>query len=109
MCVSVPEWADRGGRPYDYLVCVNRAERPPRLLRRCIRGGVREIDFPGSAFRWPSADPDVPLDLQAALARVYDMGSYRDRIDYGAPCRPPLSEEDQAWADELVKQSASSG
>ena len=102
--VAVPEWRIRGGQPYDYLVCVNRAQGlrdwyelyPRRLRERLPRIGV------------PLAgdDPDVPLDVQAAIAQVYDAGSYLRRIDYGCPCRPPLCEEDQAWAHELLRQSS---
>lgn len=105
--VSVPEWAARNRGPYDYLVCVNRADRPRSrytMYRRRVRDRLPRIGIPLA-----EPDPDVPLDLQAALARVYEMGSYRDRIRYDAPCRPPLSDEDQAWANELVKQSAQSG
>jgi hypothetical protein len=45
----------------------------------------------------------VQLDLRAALQQAYDAGSYRDRIDYHHPCEPPLSAEDQAWADETIR------
>jgi len=48
-------------------------------------------------------DPDVPLDLQTGLARVYEAGAYDDQADYAKPCHPPLSGEDQAWAAELLR------
>jgi hypothetical protein len=105
--LSVPKWAARDRGPYDYLVCVNRADGSRgryTMYRRSVRDRLPRIGIPLA-----EPDPDVPLDLQAALARVYEMGSYRDRIDYGVPCRPPLSKEDQAWASELVKQSLSAG
>jgi hypothetical protein len=58
-------------------------------------------------FRVPLADddPDVPLDLQAVVTQAYQAGAYRNRIDYSRPCQPPLSEEDQAWANELIRGS----
>jgi hypothetical protein len=100
---AVPEWRIRGGQRYDYLVCVNRAQGlrdwydlyPRRLRERLPRIGV------------PLAgdDPDVPLDLQTAIAQIYEAGGYRRRIDYGVPCQPPLSEDDQAWANELLRPS----
>jgi len=31
------------------------------------------------------------------LAQTYELGSYRDRIDYSKPCVPRLRPEDQAW------------
>jgi len=101
--LSVPEWVARDRGPYDYLICVNRAGRPRCLYtmyRRRLRDRLPRIGIPLA-----EPDPDVPLDLQAALERVYEMGSYRDRIRYDVPCHPPLSEEDQAWADEQVKKA----
>ncbi len=48
-------------------------------------------------------DADVPLDLQAVLTRVYEQAGYDLRIDYTAEPVPPLSAEDAAWADALLK------
>jgi hypothetical protein len=45
----------------------------------------------------------VPLDLQAALRRVYETGAYRYRINYRKPCHPLLADEDQAWANGLIQ------
>jgi hypothetical protein len=104
--LTVPKWAARDRGTYDYLVCVNRADGPRgryTMYRRSVREPLPRIGVPLA-----EPDPNVPLDLQAALERVYDMGSYRDRINYAAACRPPLSAEDQAWADELVKQATPS-
>ncbi len=100
--LAVPEWVARGRGPYEYLVCANRAgglrdlfDLYPRRLRERL-----------PRIRIPLAgdDPDVPLDIQAAMAQVYDAGAYSDRINYQSPCRPPLEAGDQAWADERVKQ-----
>jgi hypothetical protein len=48
-------------------------------------------------------DPEVVLDVQAVVAQTYEAGSYRERLRYDRPCVPPLSAEDQAWADELIR------
>ncbi len=87
--LALPEWVARGRASYDYLVSINRAigdrDRfqfyPCRLRERLPRIGV------------PLAgdDADVPLDLQAGLARVYEDGAYSEQADYGKPCHPPLS------------------
>jgi hypothetical protein len=53
-------------------------------------------------------DPDVPLNIQAAIEQVYQAGSYRDRIDYTRPCLPPLTETDHAWAHEKIAAAESS-
>jgi hypothetical protein len=43
-------------------------------------------------------DPDVPLDLQAVVAAVYERGGYEDLIDYRKDAPPPaLSESENAW------------
>lgn len=87
--------------PYDYLVSVNRA-RPPRrkfeLYRKTLRQRLPVIRVPLAGN-----DADVPLDLQAALAKAYDNGAYQYAVRYDRPCRPPLSADDQTWADELIR------
>jgi hypothetical protein len=51
------------------------------------------------------ADLDIRVDLQAVLNQTYDAGRFRDRIDYSKPRVPRLRPEDQAWADELIRQA----
>ena len=46
-------------------------------------------------------DLDIALDLQPLVDTAYSDGRYDD-IDYNRPCVPPLSPEDQAWADGLI-------
>jgi hypothetical protein len=49
-------------------------------------------------------DPDVPLDLGAAIKAIYKRGAYDLRIDYGGPPPPPpLSSEDEAWVQEHLR------
>ncbi len=81
----------------DYLVLVRRRKWPvihayPVALR---------TPLPTIAVPLRPSDADVPLDLQAALARVYDEGPF-DSIDYSSPCEPPLSPADVEWAAGLV-------
>lgn len=48
-------------------------------------------------------DPDVPLDLGAALAAIYDEAAYDLSIDYAQPPPPPpLSPEDATWIATLL-------
>ncbi len=50
-------------------------------------------------------DPDVPLDLGAAVATVYHRGAYARLIDYRRPPPPPpLSDAEAAWVDEHLRQ-----
>ncbi|QDV39002.1 DUF4058 family protein [Tautonia plasticadhaerens] len=100
--VAVPGGLAESRGPYHYLICVTRARRPrdefelyPRSLRRPL---------PTLSIPLADPDPDLRLDLNPVLSRTYDAGSYRDRIDYARPCRPALSDEDQAWADGLIRR-----
>lgn len=52
----------------------------------------------------------VPSWLVARRAPYdYLRGSYRARINYAAPCRPPLAPDNQAWAQQLCGQAAGMG
>ena len=84
----------------DYCVLVSRSEERPKvgLWPIGLRDRLPVIPIP---LRVP--DPDVRLDLQVALHRVYDAAKYAKRIYRGTP-QPPLSPEDQAWAREILGQ-----
>ena len=62
-----------------------------------LRESLPVIHIPLSA-----GDADVPIDLQAALAEVYERGAYARLLDYNAPLTEPLTSEDAAWADTLL-------
>src|SRR5262249_3967974 len=82
----------------DYYALVGRAEERPRLgvWPSRLRDPLPNIPIP---LRAP--DPDVHLDLQELLHRVYDAAAYGDYIYTGSP-QPPLHPEDAAWARQLV-------
>jgi hypothetical protein len=102
--LAVPEHVARGkAGGYDYLACVNRA-----------KGSRDEFELYPSRLREPlpplfiplsDTDADVRLDLQAVLNQTYDAARLRLRVDYGKPCMPPLSPDDQVWADALIRQA----
>ncbi len=86
-------------RPYAYLVVVRRAAR--RDHREVYPVRLRdELPQVGIPLREP--DPDVPLALQALLAKAYEGGAYWKRVDYAADADPPIAEEDRGWARERV-------
>lgn len=98
--LAVPEWAARGKGQYDYLISINRAQglRGDYDLHLCqLRNRLPKIRVPLAGD-----DPDVVLNLQAVLDQVHEAGSYRQRLHYEAPCLPPLSAEDQAWASAQI-------
>ena len=96
--LAVPEWRVEELKPFDSLCCVNRWTQrnrfelyPRKLSERLPRINPLEDD-----------DPDVVLDLQAALEHVYAIGRYARRIRYEEPCDPPLLPSEQAWAQERI-------
>jgi hypothetical protein len=82
-----------------YLVCVQRAEFSERW--ECYPIGLR---LPiGSVFiPLRRSEKDIKLDLQPLMDRVYVAGGHDD-IDYSKPLDPPLSADDEAWADQLLR------
>jgi len=102
--LAIPERiARRRAGDYDYLTCVNRAKEDREdyeLYPARLRNKLPRILIPLAGD-----DADVRLEIQGVLNQAYDAGSYRDRIDYRKPCTPPLTPEDQAWADELIRQA----
>ena len=99
--LAVPQWTIKAQRSYDYLVSVNRAQGVrasfdtyPRTLRERL---------PRIRVPLAEGDRDVTLNVQAAVTRTYELGCYRDRLNYEKPCVPALSEADQVWANELIK------
>ena len=84
----------------DYCVTVSRAEQRPKVgvyLAR-LREALPTVPIP---LRVP--DPDVPLDLMAALHAVYDRAGYVDYLYDTGPV-PPLHPEDAVWAEGLVRE-----
>ncbi len=49
-------------------------------------------------------DPDVPLDLQAAVDACFALVGYERLIDYTQPPPPPvLPPEEAAWVDATLR------
>ena len=90
--------------PYDYIVSICPADDWARLEFDLYPRTLRQR-LPRIAIPLADDDPPVVLDLQAAMERVHEEGSYLDRIDYSRPCIPRLSASDQAWADERIREA----
>ncbi len=85
---------------FEYHVSVTVAGSPTRYFARPIKLTERLpiIQVP--------LDPGVPLvriDLQPLLDRAYDTGRYRQLARYSRPCDPPLTPEQQAWAEGILR------
>jgi hypothetical protein len=100
---ALPESAVRGRGDYDYLVSINRARGSRTRFEYYARSLRQRLPI----IRIPLAenDADVRLDLQAVVERTYDEGAFAYQVRYDRPCVPPLSPEDQAWADEMIRQA----
>jgi len=86
--------------PWDYLICLHRGRAEyceiwPARLRQPL---------PRVAVPLGGEDPDVVLDLQAVITRCYDAGAYARTLDYRRDPDPPLTPEDAAWADALLRE-----
>ena len=67
-----------------YIWRLQLAEELPRLLLP-LRDGEETI-----------------LDLQSAFAQCYQVGRYRAELDYTRPSKPPLTPEQETWANALL-------
>ncbi len=82
----------------DYCVLVSRAEDRPHVgfWPIALRDPLPDIPVPLNA-----PDPPVILNLKAVLDKTYDAAGYEKYIYQGQP-EPALSEEDMAWANEMI-------
>jgi hypothetical protein len=83
--------------PAPYFVSLSRANKRPKaeLWPLYLQEAMPLLPVP---LLHP--DPDVPLDLNAIIADIYEIGAYGLRIDYTVPPPPPvLSPSDQQWLD----------
>lgn len=88
----------------DYLILINRSARRQSpgmdylLYPVELRAALPCIPVPLAGDT-----PDLPLDLQVAVQRVYVSGPYLRLVDYTVPPDPPLNDDDGAWADALLR------
>ena len=87
----------------DYHALISRTERRPMadVYSWSIRDRLPTIPIPLLA-----PDRDVPLDLAAIFATVYQRGQYERSIDYTAPLSLPISATDRGWAENLARTHA---
>ena len=97
--VAVPERLVPADFRTPYTVCVRRANRPSEV--EITRVPLRQ-PLPNVRVPLRPTDSDIVLSLQPLLAECYQRGRYAS-IDYSQPPSPRLSEEDQQWADQLLR------
>jgi hypothetical protein len=97
----------RGTRPFSYPAI---PATPYRVTLTRAQAGRTEVwpvglrePLPVVAVPLRAPDADVPLELGAALAAIYDEAAYDLSIDYQQPPPPPpFSAEDAAWMREIL-------
>lgn len=110
----------RGGTSILYAPAADRERRDPAdyyvSIVRGWRQGQAEV-YPISlrdrlpAIRVPlrRTDSDAGLDLQSLIEHVYQFGAYHRTVRYDREPIPPLSPEDAAWADTLLRAAGKRG
>ncbi|MBC8116636.1 MAG: DUF4058 family protein [Candidatus Saccharimonas sp.] len=85
--------------PADYYAIISRSHLRPRatLMHWTLRDPLPTILVP-----LKREDPDVPLDLQAALTTVYDRARYQLSLNYHAEPTPPFDERDRVWINQRI-------
>ncbi len=87
--------------PAPYYVYLSRVQRRPYTQIWPI--GLRE-PLPTVPVPLLPPDPDVPLELQAAVDACFDLVHYERLLDYTSPPPPPpLNDVDAAWVDETLR------
>jgi hypothetical protein len=98
----VPETGLREVAPiFDYHACISFAADPEHFRIAAFRLADRLPRIPVPLL------PDEALlviDLQPVLDRCYDLGLYSRRVRYTQPCDPPLTPEQQAWAEGILRE-----
>lgn len=89
--------------PAPYYVYLSRSQRRPftQIWSVGLRDRLPRVPVPLLA-----PDPDVPLDLQAALDACFNLVGYERLLDYAAaPPGPALMEPDLQWVAELLHEA----
>ena len=86
-----------------YYVFLSRANRRPRTQVWPVALQERLPTVPVPLL---APDPDVPLDLQAAVKAGFELVGYERLLDYTqTPPPPPLSEPEAAWPADCLQKS----
>ncbi len=84
-----------------YFIFLSRIERRPTIE---IWPLMLQQPIPIVPVPLLAPDPDVPLDLTAALARIYQSARYDLSVDYRQPPPlPALTAAEADWADERLR------
>ena len=91
---------------WDYLACLHRSTQRHQYGYWLNR--VSE-SLPLLQVPLMEGEQDAVLDLQAVFDRAYDSGRYAQEINYGEAPSTPLSGEDAAWMETLLREKGLRG
>jgi hypothetical protein len=86
---------------FDYHVSVRVAGDPAELYAAAWRLADR---LPAVGVPLDPGMEFVTVELQPLFDRAYDGGKYAEDTAYGRPPDPPLTPEQQAWADGVLRE-----
>jgi hypothetical protein len=86
------DWPDS---PYYLLVCRKNEAPLCKVWPAFSDRPLPRIDIPLLA-----PDPDIALELQPLIEKIYSRSRYERDIDYRQPIDPPLSSAEKAWLDD---------
>lgn len=90
----------RTGGAFDYHVCIHHFDNLEDFFVYPIQ---LDDSLPEILIPLLPGEEEVQLDLQQVFQRTYDAGPYRREVDYATELPiPPLSDEQAAWAAELI-------
>jgi hypothetical protein len=93
--------------PAAYYVYLSRWQRRPWTQIWPVR--LRE-PLPTVPLPLLPPDPDISLDLQAALGACFELVGYERLLDYaGPPPAPELSDEEAVWATQVLRAAGLPG
>jgi hypothetical protein len=100
MPARLRDWPAGTRPPGDYRVVVARGWQRPwaDVYAFTVRDSIPSFPIP-----LKRGDEEIEVPLQRLVHAVYDRGSYDLRLDYGAEAVPPLTGDDAAWADALLR------
>lgn len=87
--------------PAPYYIYLSRAQRRPytQVWALPLQRPLPTIPVP-----LLPPDPDVPLDLQAAMTDCFTLVGYEDLLDYSAKLPAGLTEEEKTWVVEALQK-----
>ncbi len=94
------ERAERRAGPFDYHIC---ARRYYRSLSTEVYPIPMAERLPLIAVPLLKGDPDITVDFQAVFERSYAVALFDRRVVYSKACAPPLTPDQQAWAEGILK------